>query len=103
MIKIMIVDDMPVDREYLRNFIDWNAYGFEACCEAKDGKEALELYEIHQPDIVLTDIKMPYMDGIVLSEKLLGINPDLSIVLITGNSEFEYARKALKLGVRGLS
>lgn len=100
MIKIMIVDDMPVDREYLRNFIDWNAYGFEACCEAKDGKEALELYEIHQPDIVLTDIKMPYMDGIALSEKLLGINPDLSIVLITGNSEFEYARKALKLGVR---
>ncbi len=100
MIKIMIVDDMPVDREYLRNFIDWNAYGFEACCEAKDGKEALELYELHQPDIVLTDIKMPYMDGIQLSEKLLAINPDLSIILITGNSEFEYARKALKLGVR---
>ncbi len=47
--KIMIVDDMPVFREYLRNFIDWNAYGFEICCEAKDGKEALELYEKYLP------------------------------------------------------
>ena len=100
MIKIMIVDDMPVDREYLRNFIDWKAYGFEACCEAKDGREALELYEVYQPDIVLTDIMMPYMDGIELSEKLLESNPEVSIILITGNSEFEYARKALKLGVR---
>jgi len=99
MIKIMIVDDMPVDREYLRNFIDWKAYGFEACCEAKDGREALELYEKYQPDIVLTDIMMPYMDGIELSEQLLKENPQLSIILITGNSEFNYARKAVKLGV----
>lgn len=97
--KIMIVDDMPVFREYLRNFIDWNAYGFEICCEAKDGKEALELYEKYLPDIVLADIVMPYYDGLQLSEMLLAENPDLSIILITGNSEFEYARKAVKLGV----
>lgn len=99
MIKIMIVDDMPVYRDYLRNFIDWNAYGFEVCSEAKDGKEALVLYDVYQPDIVLTDIVMPYMDGLELSEKLLKDNPDVSIILITGNSEFEYARKAVKLGV----
>lgn len=99
MIKIMIVDDMPVYRDYLQNFIDWNAYGFEVCCEARDGREALELYDKHQPDIVLTDIVMPYMDGLELSEKLLRDNPDVSIILITGNSEFEYARKAVKLGV----
>ena len=99
MIKVMIVDDMPVDREYLRNFIDWAAYGFEACCEARDGKEALELFEQYQPDIVLTDIMMPYMDGIELSEHLLKENPEVSIILITGNSEFNYARRALKLGV----
>ena len=99
MIKIMIVDDMPVYRDYLRNFIDWKAYGFEACCEARDGREALELYEQYQPDIVLADIMMPYMDGLELSERLLKDNPDVSIILITGNSEFEYARKAVKLGV----
>ena len=99
MIKIMIVDDMPVYREYLRNFIDWNSFGFEVCCEAKDGKEALELYEEHQPDIVLADIVMPYMNGLELSEALLRENPEVSIILITGNSEFEYARKAVKLGV----
>jgi two-component system response regulator YesN len=99
MIKIMIVDEMPVYRDYLLNFIDWNAYGFEACCEARDGKEALELYEKYQPDIVLADIMMPYMDGLELSERLLKENPDVSIILITGNSEFEYARKAVKLGV----
>jgi len=99
MMKIMIVDDMPVFREYLRDFIDWNAYGFEICCEAKDGREALELYEKYLPDIVLTDIVMPYYDGLELSEMLLKENPGLSIILITGNSEFEYARKAVKLGV----
>ncbi|TAH75070.1 MAG: response regulator [Anaerolineaceae bacterium] len=97
--KVMIVDDMPIYREYLREFIDWNAYGLDVCCEAKDGREALELYEIYQPDIVLTDIVMPYLDGLELSEELLNENPDLSIILITGNSEFEYARKAVKLGI----
>ena len=99
MIKIMIVEDMPVYRDYLRNFIDWKAYGFEVCAEARDGREALELYEEYQPDIVLTDIVMPYMNGLELSERLLMDNPELSIILITGNSEFEYARKAVKLGV----
>ncbi len=99
MIKIMIVDDMPVYREYLRSFIDWKSYGFEVCCEARDGKEALELYEVHQPDIILADIVMPYMNGLELSEHLIRENADVSIILITGNSEFEYARKAVKLGV----
>lgn len=99
MMKIMIVDDMSVDREYLQNFIDWKAYGFEVCCEAKDGREALELYEKFQPDIVLADIVMPYMNGLELSERVLKENPEVSIILISGNSEFEYARKAVKLGV----
>lgn len=99
MIKLMIVDDMPLDREYLRNFIDWKSYGFDACCEAKDGIEALALFEEYQPDIILTDIVMPHMEGLKLSEEILRNYPDTSIILITGNSEFEYARKAVKLGV----
>lgn len=95
----MIVDDVPIYREYLRNSIDWAAYGFTVCCEAKDGKEALEFYDKYEPDILLTDIMMPFMNGIELSEAILRENPEASIVLITGNSEFEYARKAVKLGV----
>lgn len=99
MIKIMIVDDMPVFRQYLLNCIEWNAYGFEVCCEAKNGKDALAKFEEFYPDIVLTDITMPYIDGLELSERLLKDYPDISVVLITAHSEFEYARKALKLGV----
>ncbi len=99
MIKIMIVDDMPIFREYLRGCIDWNAYGFEICCEAEDGKEALDKIERYYPDIILTDITMPYMDGLELSEVVMQRYPDISIVLITGNSEFEYARRAVKIGV----
>ncbi len=99
MIKIMIVDDMPIFLEYLRTAIDWDAYGFELCCEAKNGREAYENAVLFQPDIVLSDIKMPYMDGLTLTEKLGLLNPEIAVVLITGNSEFEYARRAIKLGV----
>ncbi len=99
MIKIMIVDDMPIFLEYLRGCIDWNAYGFEICCEAHDGKEAWEKIGQYYPDVVLTDITMPHINGIQLSEKIVEHYPDISIILITGNNEFEYARKAVKIGV----
>lgn len=99
MINIMVVDDESIFREFLRTTIDWTSYGFEIVCEAKNGIEALEQAELHRLDIVLVDINMPFMDGIMLSEKLLEWNPDIRIVLITGHSEFEYARKAIRLGV----
>lgn len=97
--KIMIVDDMPIFLEYLRGCIDWNAYGFEICCEAHDGREALEKMSEFYPDVVLTDITMPYLNGLELSEEIIKNYPDTSVVLITGNNEFEYARKAVKIGV----
>lgn len=99
MIRIMIVDDMPIFLEYLRGCIDWNSYGFEICCEASDGREALEKIEEFYPDVVLTDITMPYVNGLELAEKVTKDYPDISVILITGNNEFEYARKAVKLGV----
>lgn len=99
MIKIMIVDDRPQFREYLKTCIDWNSYGFEICCEGKNGEDALIKAQEYYPDIVLSDINMPKMDGLELSEKLLELNPDIGIVLITGYSKFEYARKAVKIGV----
>lgn len=99
MIRIMIVDDMPIFLEYLRGCIDWNSYGFEICCEAHDGREALEKIEEFYPDVVLTDITMPYVNGLELAEKVTKDYPEISVILITGNNEFEYARKAVKLGV----
>ena len=95
----MIVDDMPIFLDYLRNCIDWNSYGFEICCEAHDGKEALEKLDEFYPDVVLTDITMPYLNGLELAETITRDYPEISIILITGNNEFEYARKAVKIGV----
>lgn len=99
MIKLLIVDDMPIFLEYLKTCIDWKAYGFEIVGEATNGRDAFEKAIILLPDIVITDITMPYEDGLALSEKLKEFNNDISIVLITGNTEFEYARRAIKLGV----
>ncbi len=99
MIRIMIVDDMPIFLEYLKGCIDWTAYGFEICCEAHDGKEALEKIDEFYPDVILTDITMPYINGLELAEKVTKDYPDISVILITGNNEFEYARKAVKIGV----
>jgi len=99
MISVMIVDDIPIFREYLREAIDWKRYGFEICCEAKNGQDALEQATKFEPDIVLSDIMMPFIDGLDLAERLKEVCPNTEVVLITGNSEFEYARKAVKLGV----
>lgn len=98
MIRVMIVDDMPIFREYLRDAIDWASYGFEICCEAKNGKEALEMM-VHEPDIVLSDITMPFMDGLEFAKILKSEYDQTELVLITGNAEFEYAKQAVKLGV----
>ncbi|MFD0693566.1 response regulator [Paenibacillus sp. GCM10027628] len=97
--KIMIVDDESIFREYLRTALDWEAYGFEICAEAKNGVEALEQVEQHLPDIALVDITMPFMDGLSFTEQIKERFPATSVVLITGHNEFDYARKALKLGV----
>lgn len=99
MIKIMIVDDMPIFLEYLKGCLDWGTYGFEICCEAADGREALEKMELFDPDIVLTDITMPYLNGLELAEEIIKHYPDTAVILITGNSEFEYAKRAVKIGV----
>lgn len=98
-IRIMIVDDMPIFLEYLRGFIHWEDYGFQICAEASNGKEAYDKIEECYPDVILTDITMPYMGGLELAEKVTAQYPDIAVILITGNNEFEYARRALKIGV----
>ncbi len=99
MYKVMIADDEYHFREYLKEVIDWKKYGFELCIEARNGVEALEQTDGTVPDIALVDINMPYMDGLALAEKLKEKYQDIFIIIITGYNEFEYAKKAIQIGV----
>jgi two-component system response regulator YesN len=99
MFKVLIVDDEPLFREYLRTIMNWETYGFVLCGEAKNGLEALQTADETLPDLALVDVNMPLMDGLELSKQLKAKYPDMSIVMVTGYGEFEYARNALKIGV----
>ncbi|MFC4779312.1 response regulator [Paenibacillus sp. GCM10023252] len=100
MIKVMIVDDEVIFRDYLRTLIPWNEYGMEIISEARNGVDALERIQEQSPDLVLVDINMPFMDGLELTEQIRQRNDQILVVLVTGHNEFEYARRALKLGVQ---
>ena len=97
--QVMIVDDEPIVCEGLRTFA-WEQYGCEISCEAVDGVEALERAERTRPDIIISDIKMPGMDGILFSQKIKERFPDTEIILLTGYADFTYAQQALKIGIR---
>lgn len=100
MIKVMIVDDEPFIRQGLKILIDWEQYGYEVCWEASNGAEALEMMKEKQVDLVITDIKMPLMDGIGLIGycKKNGYE-NTRFIILSGFYEFEYAKKAIKYEV----
>jgi len=97
--NVLIADDEAIFRDYLRQVIDWEHYGFQICGEAKNGGEALELARRQRPDLALVDINMPNMDGLELTAKLKQLYPGMDVVVITGHNEFEYARTAIRLDV----
>lgn len=97
--KIMLVDDEEEVRKSIINKIAWADAGFEVIGDAENGKDALEKIEQNEPDVVLTDIKMPYMDGLTMAETLRQLYPSVKIVIFSGFDEFEYAKKAIKLNV----
>jgi two-component system response regulator YesN len=99
MFKLMIVDDDVIIRKGLSQNIDWERHGYEWIGAAGNGMEALQLAESLRPDIVVTDIRMPHMDGLELTEKLAAKFPELKVILMTSYEEFEFAQKALKLKV----
>ncbi len=95
--KVMLVDDEEdVARAILRK-MDWEAMGFEVPRYAHNGLEALELSEEQRPEIVMTDIQMPYMDGMELSRNLKKLYPNIRIIFFSGYDEFEYAKEAIRL------
>ena len=101
MYTTMIVDDEYDIREGLAKLINWNEQGFAVTSVAGDGIEALEVYMEERPSLVITDIKMPGMDGLELAGKLRSICSDVEIIILSGYNDFEYARQALKHKVSG--
>lgn len=99
MIKVFLVEDEVVIREGMKKIIPWSEYGYELSGEAGDGELAISLIRKIKPDVVITDIKMPFMDGLTLSKFIRKEFPDTKIVIMSGYDEFEYARQAIYLGV----
>lgn len=99
MLKVAIFDDEFIVIEGLRKMVDWFKYGMEVVGTAKDGNSALELFYTERPDIIFTDIRMPGIDGLELVGKVLEEAPETKCIVFSGFNEFEYVKKALKLGV----
>ena len=98
MIKIMVVDDNALVRRAVCETIDWAAMGCEIEGSLTNGIEGLRYAKEHHPDIIITDIKMPGMDGLEMVKALKEEYDTFSSIVITGFDEFQYAQQALRLG-----
>lgn len=100
MINVLIVDDEPFIRQGLVLLMDWNALGFQICGQASNGIQALECIDKFQPDLIISDIKMPEMDGLQLAKVLYEqYDGEMKLVLLSGFYEFKYAKQAIKYKV----
>lgn len=99
MLKVFLVEDEIVMREGIKNNIPWEEEGFEFVGEASDGELAYPMIRKLKPDIVITDIRMPFMDGLELSRLIKKDIPDISIIILSGYDEFDYAKEGIKIGV----
>lgn len=99
MLKVIIIDDVDTIVEGLKSFIKWQDYGCEVVGTAGDGVEGQSLIREKKPDIVITDIKMPNMDGLKMIAGLRSEFPDMQVTVLTGFRDFEYAQQAVNLGV----
>lgn len=94
---VLVVDDEEEIREGIIRKIDWESYGFRIIGSAGNGSDALEIAENLQPDVVMTDVMMPFMDGLELGERIIRMNPEAKLLVFSGADEFEYAQKALRI------
>ncbi|MGO4347441.1 response regulator [Paenibacillus sp. MCAF9] len=98
MLKALIVDDEYLVRTGIRETIDWAEYGVEIIGDASNGVEGLELALLHQPDVIVTDVRMPYMNGLEFLEKIKEHNLHCGVIVLSGYDEFQYAQEALRHG-----
>ena len=99
MYKVLLIDDEYFIREGMKKVVPWESYGCEIVGEAMDGEEGLEKIMRLQPDIVISDIRMPKKDGLEMIEAIQTINHNMQVIILTGFREFEYAQQAIRLGV----
>ena len=99
MLKVFLAEDEFIIREGIKNNIDWQAHGYEFCGEASDGELAFPLIQKTRPDILITDIKMPFVDGLALSSLVKKELPETEIIILSGYEEFDYAKEAIQIGV----
>ena len=99
LLKIFLVEDEVVVREGIRETLNWEENDFQFCGEASDGELAYPLIQKYKPDIVITDIRMPFMDGLELSRLIKKDMPWIKIIILSGYGEFEYAKEAINIGV----
>ncbi|MDR1898895.1 MAG: response regulator [Treponema sp.] len=99
MYKVFLVEDEIVVREGIRNSIPWEKTAYTLAGEAPDGEMALSIIKDIKPDILITDIKMPFMDGLALSRIVKKTLPWIKVIILSGHDEFEYARGAISIGV----
>src|SRR5690625_4539897 len=98
--KILLIDDDYFVRKGLLRIIDWRDCGFEVCGEADNGEDALLLIKQMSPDLVVTDIRMPVLDGLdLIKATVKTINPTPNFVIISGHDDFKYAQLAVRYGV----
>jgi two-component system response regulator YesN len=98
MYTILIVEDEPCIRENLAECLPWEQWGFSVLATAENGRAALEQMRHALPDVILTDIRMPVMDGIALLKSVRDAHPATAGGDLSGHDDFEYARQALELG-----
>ena len=99
MIKVFLVEDESIIRQGIKNNIDWKSNGFELVGEAGDGEYAYPMILKSRPDILLTDVRMPFMDGLELSRLVKKALPNTKIIVLSGYNEFDYAKEAIKIGI----
>lgn len=97
--KILLVDDELEIRDGMIQKLDWHQLGYDVAAAAENGVEALEKADQVQPDVIMTDIRMPFMDGLEFIEKVIERLPAVKIIVFSGFDDFEYAQKAINLGV----
>ncbi|WP_039991339.1 response regulator transcription factor [Fusobacterium gonidiaformans] len=99
MVRLLIADDEPLIRRGIKKLVNLSEIGIEEVYEADNGEETLQLYEQYHPEIVLLDINMPRVDGLTVAKEIKSLSPKTKIAMLTGYNYFDYAQKAIRVGV----
>lgn len=99
LINVLVVDDESIEREFLKTFLENNHLPLKLVGIAKNGPEALALAKLHKPELILMDIKLPGLSGLEVTEQIKKIHPNTKVIVITAYDEFDFAQKAVHLGV----